>query len=544
MSQDSGYSRRRVIRLGGTGAVVAIAGCPSGGDGEDGGDGGSGGDSENGGDGGDGGDSENGGDGGADDFMSAAEQLGLGENFRQRRIENARNNWPIEDRRDTPDQQNDTTWTDSGAFQSALDAEVWSPPDGWDDTAAGDVDSITILNHGAANMEFDPATLAAHEYFTEVTGIDIETVEIGVEQATQREQQVLSSEQGSPVAFNVDGALVPEFVERAYLETTDALYPEGGFEPYIPALESLASWTLDPTYEDEHTYGYPNIAEASLGHLRPDLLEEQGLDPATYTEGEWTWDDLEDLMAAFEDTDQFGYAYYAGDAVYLSYSFRELLYQQGGRMVQEDGTVRMDTDAAIRVVQKMREWRENGWVPGDVLSYGEGNIVDLFTSGQLAFTTGFSDFVPSAVDQYGEDGSQYVPTVPPAANAGPDPTQAGLVDPNTTSINRFSDRGKKLAAMLYGDLKLSYPVQWWEFTYEGNMSYMDSVYADAAEADFSPYAGVLGDAIENGVLELFPQMSSVFQRMLSPVQRAIQGSVSPEQAMTQVQEFVDEEVNS
>ncbi|PSP45905.1 hypothetical protein BRC63_00340 [Halobacteriales archaeon QH_10_70_21] len=372
---------------------MIIAGCPSD---SDGGNGGNDGDDSNGGNGGNGGNGDM--DDEADDFMSAAEQLGLGENFRQRRIENARTNWPVEDRQDTPDQQNDTTWTESGAFQSALEADAWSPPEGWDDTAAGDVDSITILNHGAANMEFDPATLAAHEYFTEVTGIDIETIEIGVEQATQREQQVLSSEEGSPQAFNVDGPLKPEFVERGYLEVTDALYPEGGFEPYIPALESLVSWELDPNLEGEHTYGYPNIVEASLGHLRPDLVEEQGLDPATYTEGEWTWDDLEELMAAFEGADQFGYAYYAGDAVYLSYSFRELLYQQGGRMVQEDGTVRMDTDAAIRVVQKMREWRENGWVPGDVLSYGEGNIVDLFTSGQLAFATGFSDFVPARGD--------------------------------------------------------------------------------------------------------------------------------------------------
>ena len=539
MSRRGDTSRRRLLQLCSTGAAVVIAGCPSD---SDGGNGGNDGDDSNGSNGGNGGNGDV--DDGADDFMSAAEQLGLGENFRQRRIENARTNWPVEDRQDTPDQQNDTTWTESGAFQSALEADAWSPPEGWDDTAAGDVDSITILNHGAANMEFDPATLAAHEYFTEVTGIDIETIEIGVEQATQREQQVLSSEEGSPQAFNVDGPLKPEFVERGYLEVTDALYPEGGFEPYIPALESLVSWELDPNLEGEHTYGYPNIVEASLGHLRPDLVEEQGLDPATYTEGEWTWDDLEELMAAFEGADQFGYAYYAGDAVYLSYSFRELLYQQGGRMVQEDGTVRMDTDAAIRVVQKMREWRENGWVPGDVLSYGEGNIVDLFTSGQLAFATGFSDFVPSAINQYGEDGSQYVPLVPPAASAGPNPTQAGLVDPNTTAINRFADRGEKLAAMLYGDLKLSYPVQWWEYTYEGNMSYMDSVYTDAADADFTPYAGNLGAAIENGVLELFPRMSSVFQQMLSPVQRAIQGSVSPEQAMSQVQGFVDEEVNS
>ncbi|MFB6281965.1 MAG: ABC transporter substrate-binding protein [Haloferacaceae archaeon] len=513
MSYDGTLDRRRLLKLSGTGLAAALAGC-SGGGGEG---------------------------GGEEDFMSAAQELGLSEGWRQRRIGTARNDWAMSDRpTGTP---NADTWTNDSGFQSAVDAGVWSPPDGWEETAAGDVDTLTILNHGAANMEFDPATLAAHEMFTEVTGIELDVIEIGVEQATQREQQVLSSQEGSPQAFNVDGALVPEFVQQGYLELTDPLYPEGSFEPYIPALQNLVRWELDESHEGTHTYGYPNIAEASLGHLRPDLVEQQGLDPQAYVGSEWTWADLEELMKAFEGTDVFGYAYYAGDAVYLSYSFRELLYQQGGRMVQDDGTVKVDTDAAVRVIRKMRDWRDKGWVPGDVISYGEGNIVDLFTSGQLAFATGFSDFVPAAVDQYGADGSQYRPVVPPAADAGPAPTQAGLVDPNTTSINRFADTGHKLAAMLYGDLKLSYFTQWMEFTVEGNMSYMDSVYSDAAEAGATPYADVLGSAIENGVLELFPRMSSVFQQMLSPAQRAIQGEISPAEAMSQVQEFVDQEVN-
>jgi multiple sugar transport system substrate-binding protein len=554
MSRDVSIERRALLRLAGVGTMASIAGCSGGGGGDTGtGDGDGGGDTSTSGGGdtstsGGGSTSTSGGGGGGGTstggggFSSTAQALGLGENVEARRIATA-DDWPMEARQDTPDQQNDTTWTNSGAFQSVVENDIWKPPEGWDDTAAGDVDTLTILNHGAASMEFDPATLAAHELFTEQTGIAIDVIGIGVDQATQREQQVLSSGEGSPQVFNVNGALVPEFVQQGYLETTDVLYPEGSFEPYIPALSNLVSWELDPNYDGSRTYGYPNIAEASLGHARLDLLEEQGIDPSLLTSGEWTWDDLEDVMAAFEGTDVFGYAYYAGNAIYLSYSFRELLYQQGARMVQDDGTVKVDTDAAIRVVQKMKEWRDNGWVPSDVISYGEGNIVDLFISGQLAFTTGFSDFVPQAVAEYGADGSSYRPVVPPAANAGPSPTQAGLVDPNTTSVNRFADTGHKLAGMLYGDLKLSYPVQWWEFTYEGNMSYMSSVYSDAADAEFAPYAGVLGTAIENGVFEVFPGISAVFQQMTSPIQRALQGQVSPADAMGQVQSFVDSEIN-
>ena len=508
--------RRRLLKLSGAGLAASVAGCMGNGGGGGGGDG--------------------------EDFMAAVEELGLGEGWEQRRITHARNNWPVSERQDVPDRQNDTTWTDTGVFQSAVENEVWSPPDGWEETAAGDVETLTILNHGAANMEFDPATLAAHELFTEVTGIEMDVIEIGVDQANTREQQFLSSQEGSPQAFNVDGLLVPQFVQQGYLEVTDALYPEGSFDPYIPALQTLVQWDTDQTREGTHTYGYPNITEASMGHMRPDLLDEQGIDPSRL-EGEWDWDDLEDVMRAFEGTDVFGFAYYAGTSTYLGISFREMLFQQGGRMVQDDGTVKMNTDAAVRVVRKMKEWRDNGWVPGDVISYGEGDIIDVFASGQIAYTTAFSDFVPRLLNEF-EAGTEYQVVVPPAATAGPSPTQAGLVAPNTTSINRYADTGHKLAAMLYGDLKLSYYTQWLEFTYEGNISYMDQVYTDSAENDFVTFGDAIGNAISNGQLELFPQMSSVFQQMLSPVQRALQGNVSPQEAMDQVQDFVDDEINS
>ena len=504
--------RRKLLQTTGAGLAASIAGCLGGN-----------------------------GDGDGEDFLAAAEALNLGENWQQRRI-GAAENWPIEQRRNVPDRQNDSSWTDSGAFESAVENDVWAPPDGWEDTAAGEIDSMTILNHGAANMEFDPATLAAHELFEEQTGIELEVIEIGVDQANTREQQFLSSEESSPHAFNVDGILVPEFVQQGYLEVTDSLYPEGGYEPYIPALQSLVQWDLDETREGTHTYGYPNIGEASMGHLRPDLVEEQGIDPSRF-EGQWSWDLLEELGEAFKGTDVNAFAYYAGTSTYLAYSFRELLFQQGGSMVQDDGRIVMNSPAAVRVIQKMKEWRDAGYVPSDVISYGEGDIVDLYASGQLAYTTAFSDFIPRLLQQY-EPGTEYQVVVPPAANAGPSPTQAGLVAPNTTSINRFSDTGHKLAAMLYGDLKLSYYTQWLEFTYEGNISYMDQVYTDSAENDFVTFGDAIGDAIAAGQLELFPQMASVFQQMLSPVQRALQGETTPQAAMDGVQEFVDEEINN
>ncbi|ESS10725.1 MAG: ABC-type sugar transport system, periplasmic component [uncultured archaeon A07HR60] len=511
MADDHSMDRRTILKMTGAGlAATTVAGC-TGGD-----------------------------DGGADsDFAAAAQELGLGENAKARRID-AADNWPVEARRQTPD-RSEGTWTNSEAFQSAVENDVWSLPDGWEDTAAGNVDTLTILNHGAANMEFDPATLAAHEMFTEKTGIELDVIEVGVDEANTTEQQALSAGEGSPNAFNVDGILVPQFVEQGYLATTDALYPEGSFDPYVPALQSLVQWDLDSTREGTFTYGYPNIGEASVGHLRTDLVEEQGLDPERF-QGQWSWDLINELGEAFAGTDVNAFAFYAGTSTYLAYAFRELLFQQGGSMIQDDGTVVMNSDPAVQAVQQMKDWIDAGYVPEDVVTYGEGDIIDLFSAGKVAYTTAFTDFIPRLLEEY-EPGTEYQVVTPPAANTGPSPTQSGLIAPNTTSINTFGSTGQKLAGLLYGDLKLSYFTQWMEFTYEGNISYMDKVYTDSAEADFVTFGDAIGNAIQNGQLELFPQMSSVFQRMLSPIQAALQGDRSPQDAMDEVQSFVDENIN-
>jgi multiple sugar transport system substrate-binding protein len=464
--------------------------------------------------------------------MEAANQIGFAENWRARRIDVA-DDWSIEARRDVPDRQEDSTFRGTETFATA----PWEPPEGWQDTIASEVDTLQVLNHGAANMEFDPATLATYELFEEKTGIDIEPLEIGVDQANLQEQQFLSARQSEPHVMNVDGPLMPVFVQQGYLEAVDPLYSEEMWDAYIPALRSMVEWDLDTTREGTHQYGFPNIAEGTVGNLRPDLVEEQGIDPSRF-DGEWSWDLLEETMEAFEGTDAFGYAYYAGNPVYLFYSFRQLLYQQGGRLVAEDGTVQIDTGPARTVLQKMAEWRDNGWVPEDVISYGEGDIIDLFLAGRIAYADGFSDFVPRALAQYEAD-SEYRVVLPARANTGPSPTQASLVAPNTTAINPFADDAHKVAGLLYGDLRLSYPSQWWEFTFEGNASFMDRVFDDSAQEGFVQYGDVLGSAIDRGVLELFPQQQAIFQRLATPFQSAIVGDMTPQEATQQGQQFVD-----
>lgn len=511
MSYSDTLERRKLMQVLGAGAAASTAGCL----GFGGGDGG----------------------GSSKKYREEAQKIPFGENLEERRLA-TKEEWPYEKRQKVPARKNGKEWSNFASFES----QPWEPPEGWKDTIASEVDELQILNHGAVNMKYDPATVATHRIFEEQTGIELNPMELGVTKATTKEQQVLQSEKGSPTIMNINGTVMPILTRQGWLETTDTLYPEGAWDMYIPALQSLVEWGNDPTTEGTHAYGFPNITEGSMGHVRPDLIEEQGIDPERF-KGTWSWDLLEETMKAFKDTGVAGYAYYAGDPTYLSYSFRTLLYQTGGRLVDSNGKVRVDTPAAIKVTRKMAEWYQKGWVPGDVTTYGEGSLADLFLSDQLAYVTAFSEIVPIALNEL-EANEEYFPTVPPKATVGPNPTQASLVAPNSNGINKFADPAKKVAALLYGDARLSYTSQWWEFTYEGNMSYMSEVYDDASKSGFVKYGDVMGKSIENGVLEIFPQMSRAFKRLSTHVQQAIIGEITPEEAMAQTQNYIDDTVNS
>lgn len=470
-------------------------------------------------------------------FIEASNQIDFAQNLRDRRLA-TNNEWPIKRRQDVPSRGSDTSWKNFGSYETA----PWSPPEGWKDTPAGEVDELGFINHGAATMEFDPATLATIELFQEKTGININLTEVGVTQANQQEQQILRAEQSTPEIMVVNGALVPQFVRRGYLKPVDALYPsQNVWDMYVPGLREMVQWNTDPTRKGAHEYGFPNIGEVTLGHLRADLVREQGLDPQRFR-GEWSFELLEELMRAFEDTGVFAYAYYAGTPTYLSYSFRTLFYAQGGKFVQDDGTIRVDTPAAIRTTRKMAEWYQKGWVPSDVISFGEGSITNLFLGNQLAYATNFAGLLPLALEEY-EAGKEYIAVLPPKATSGPNPAQRPLLGPNATTINAFSDTAHSLAALLFGDLRLSYTSQWWEYTFEGNTSFIPKVYEDASQSNFTPFADVFGSAVENAFTELFPQMQNLFTQMATPIQDAIQGRRTPKQAMQDIQEWVDANMN-
>jgi multiple sugar transport system substrate-binding protein len=509
--------RQLIATLAGTGALGATAGCIGnfgGGSNASGGGNASGGS-------------------GSSDFQKAAKNIGFGQNWKQRRLTSL-NEWPLEARQATPPENKQASiqaWKNSRSVKSA----PWKPPEGWKETAAANVDSIQVLNFG--NMKFDPGTLATNALFEKKTGIKIDPLEIVVDQAIPKETAFLKAGRGKPPAFSV---VIPSslasFVNGDYLTQLDPLMPKSEmWKPYQPVADSVQY--------NGHTYSGPLYLEGSLVHARPDLLKNQGIPDDSVTailDGTWTWDDLETAMKAFKGTGTYAWAYRGGSRTYMMRDFLKMLYQAGGQLYNsQSGKVKVNTKAGYTALGKMVEWRKKGYVPNEVVSYGQGDLADGFLSGQFAMVPVYGDLVPRALKQY-KKGEEYQPTLSPkGGKSASKPTRAGVASPNGVSINVNAPTDKKLATMLYLDACLSHSGQWWQFAVEGNQSFLKAPYSEAAKTGAVDFAKIRNKQISLNKAEVFPQSRPIRQTISQECQSAIAGDISPKKALDNAQDFIN-----
>ncbi|WP_312912263.1 ABC transporter substrate-binding protein [Natronosalvus caseinilyticus] len=470
-----------------------------------------------------------------DEFQSELEKLNLAENWRERRLTSF-DEWPEDVRSQFPDPDQGGV-VDAWASSEAVQQGPWSPPDNWEDTIASDVDQLEIINFGG--LGGDPATAATYAAFERETGIEIVPQEIAATQALTKQQTFLSQGSNEPAIFQVTTPTsYSTFIQAGYLEPIDELMPEDEmWEPYPDYIQEAFTSDIGPD-EGDHLYGAPGIRWNTFMHIRKDLLEEQGIDPQR-VQGEYTWEDVDMVAQEFQDTDIEGYAYWGNQWNYVIKNHKEMIYQQGANLVQDDGTVRVDTDESARALERMVHLKEEGLVSDAVTSYNEGTLNDLLVNGDLAMHSSMGSQVSRVINAGLEPGEEYIVALHPKASEGPDPQQNGLGHLNNVSINRYADPAKKVAAALYMDCRFSYESQWWEYTYEANDSYMNPVYEDAAELGSVPFNDIRMEAANNIDNDYFPASKEILEAHADELKAAIGGDKSVDDALSASQENID-----
>lgn len=524
MVDKDSLDRRTVLNAVAAAGAAGLAGCSGNTGGQDGGTG-------------NGTGNGTGSSGDSGDFLQQARQIGFSDNWRQRRMASF-DTWPMDARTQVPSgdaQSNPDSWKSSESLAQA----PWQPPDGWDETAAGDVEELQILNFGS--LDFDPATAATHALFEDRTGISLNPLELVVDQAIPRENAFLQAGRGKPEMFSVVlSDSLSTFAQAGYIQPINPLMSNDEmWEPIQPVAQNTF------IYQDE-LYTGPNTLEGSLIHTRPDLLEEQGVDESVrqrIQEGEWSWDDLETVMKAFEGTGTYAWAYRGSSRVYTLRDWLKMFYQAGGQLQNENGKVKVNTPAGYTSLRKMVEWRDKGWVPEAVVNFGQGDLADGFLSGQFAMVPMYTDMARQALTEY-EAETEYRPALSPKGGSdAPNPTRSGIASPNGVAVNPFAPTAQKLAAMLYLDARFSHPASWWEYVVEGNLPYVTKVLGEANETDAAPYPGIIKRQLKLNKIEIFPQERAIKQEISQQVQRTIAGDTSPQKALDSAQEFINTVLN-
>ncbi len=190
--------------------------------------------------------------------------------------------------------------------------------------------------------------------------------------ADQRHQlyvQWLNAGASSPDILQLDVIWTPEFAAAGWILPLDRFGPDQ--EAFFPSAVAANRW-------NGRLYALPWFVDVGMLYWRTDLMEEP---PATF-------DELARIAAEARDRAEVTHGFVWQGARYegLVTVFLEHLGGFGGRIMDDEGRVVVDSDEAVRALEFMRDAiHEHGFVPRSVLTWQEEQTRFAFQNGAVAF---------------------------------------------------------------------------------------------------------------------------------------------------------------
>lgn len=244
----------------------------------------------------------------------------------------------------------------------------------------GTEEEVTVtVAAGAVGVELELAQAAAGRFMEACPNVTVEILETP-DLANDRlglYLQFFEAQDASVDVFQID-VIWPGILAEHMIDLTPYISAEDLAE-HFPAI--VANNTVDGKL-----VGIPWFTDAGLLYYRADLLEKYGLEVPT------TWDELEAAALAIQEGERaegnaefWGFVWQGNNYEGLVCDALEWQYSNGGgSIVEADGTISVNNDAAIAAID-----RAAGWVgtisPEGVTGYGEEDARNLFQSGNAAF---------------------------------------------------------------------------------------------------------------------------------------------------------------
>lgn len=190
--------------------------------------------------------------------------------------------------------------------------------------------------------------------------------------ADQRHQlyvQWLNAGASDPDILQLDVIWTPEFAAAGWILSLDSFSPET--KSFFPATVTANQW-------QGKLYALPWFVDVGMLYWRTDLLDHP---PTSFQELSRQAAEIRSRAGL-----PFGFVWQGARYEGLVTVFLEHLGGFGGRILDQEGRVVVDSDAAIRALTYMRDAiRQNGTVPESVLTWQEEQTRFAFQNGQAVF---------------------------------------------------------------------------------------------------------------------------------------------------------------
>ena len=356
--------------------------------------------------------------------------------------------------------------------------------------------------------------------FTEETGAEVEVEVVGWGDMATKYLTGFMSDNAADVLYMTNEILYDFISQGALADLSDYWTEE--------EIENESFW--ESSYYNGKHYMIPFVGGSGYrGYIyNMDILAEAGV-----TELPTTWDELLDVCAKVKEARPDVYVFLnplAGNNNVFLTNLLEFYYQAGGNMLNEDGTAyTMDTPEALEAMNFIKTLADEGYFSQDALGLDDSNVRDLFLEGKVAI---------SVMDMP----HQYVGDAPFEWKFSTDMKKtvaASFCPCDTLAINaKTADLDAAVALLKYmrsDDCMLDF----FEQMYQGGQvlkSYPQNI-TDERMQD------VLSHPERAFVLPVAPNLQLVVDSCMTNTQLVVMGSLSPEEALKQIQAEADKAFN-
>lgn len=427
--------------------------------------------------------------------------------------------------------------TADGGTDTTADGGTGTTGDGGTDTTAAsggggecDGEEITLrVFTGNVGQELELAEAAAAEYNELNPCVTVESIDTPdfVEDRLGTYLQLFEAQSPEGDVFQIDviwpGDLAEHFIDLNPMTDMEGRTGEEIAQDHFPAI-------IENNTVDGQLIGIPWFTDAGLLYYRTDLLEKYGLEPPT------TWDELETAAQTIQDGEQaegnqdfWGYVWQGNAYEGLTCDALEWIASAGGgSIIESDGTITINNEAAINIVDQAAGWVGTISPPG-VTAYGEEDARGVWQAGNAAFMRNW----PYAYSLGNADDSEIAGLFDvsplPGATAG---ESAATLGGWQLAVSKYSEHPEEAAK--YAFFLGSYEQQKQRAIVGSFNPTIEELYSDEEVLEAAPFFGELFDVFTNAVARpstaTAPNYSDVSAAFFTSVHSVLTGDADAAEA--------------